>query len=311
LLALAVAGLAVALVTRGEGSTQRLVANSTIVSPIFPVTGLKFSGQLAAFKLKGSHASAAVTIDWGDGTAPIAGIVGPAIPDGSGTYTRSISGSHTYARAATFAVTAAVQAAPDERQTASNLAVVTNCFCVTALPKVSRSVDLGPVSGRVLVKPLGAPAFVPLTAPRAVPVGSELDATQGSLVVQAGTATAGKLAAGEFDGGVFQLLQPQTLRGLVELTLRAGSTAKCTTAKPSPRTPSSQVLSLLHASVNGSFRTRGRYSAGTVRGTEWTTAEQCNGTLTRVQRGVVDVKNLRTSSTVAVHAGQTYLARSR
>jgi hypothetical protein len=311
LLVLAVGGLIVSLVTRGGGVKQRVLTSAPVIAPIFPVTGLKFSGEIATFKVRGAHDAVAATIDWGDGTAPTPGTVGGAVAGATGVYTRTVSGSHTYARVATYAVNVTVKASPADSQSGDNLAVVTNCFCVARLPAFSRSVDLGPVSGHVRVKPAGSNAFEPLTAPREVPVGSQLDTTHGSVVVMAGTATAGKIVGGEFDGGVFQLLQPHTSGGLVQLNLQATNAANCPSGQASPTKLSAGVLALLHASVNGRFRTRGRYSAGTVRGTEWTTAEQCNGTLTRVQRGVVDVKNVRTGATVAVSAGESYLAKAR
>src|SRR5205807_4946903 len=127
--------------------------------------------------------------DWGDGTAPTPGTVGGAVAGANGVATRTVSGSHTYARAATFAVHVTVRASPADSQSGDNLAVVTNCFCVSRLPAFARSVDLGPVSGHVRVKLAGSNAFEALTAPREVPVGSQLDTTHGSVVVMAGTAT--------------------------------------------------------------------------------------------------------------------------
>ena len=43
----------------------------------------------------------------------------------------------------------------------------------------------------------------------------------------------------------------------------------------------------------GSFRTSGRYSAATVRGTRWLTEDRCDGTITRVVRGEVRGRRLR------------------
>ena len=60
----------------------------------------------------------------------------------------------------------------------------------------------------------------------------------------------------------------------------------------------------------GRFRTRGRYSIGGVRGTWWATEDRCDGTLTRVKRGVVSVRDLVRHRTVMVHAGESYLARA-
>jgi hypothetical protein len=70
------------------------------------------------------------------------------------------------------------------------------------------------------------------------------------------------------------------------------------------------VVRRLRGSANGRFRTRGRYSAATVRGTIWDTADRCDGTLTRVQRGVVDVRDFRARRNVTVRAGRSYLARA-
>ena len=41
----------------------------------------------------------------------------------------------------------------------------------------------------------------------------------------------------------------------------------------------------------GAFRTTGRYSAATVRGTIWLTQDTCTTTLTRVTQGVVEVRD--------------------
>jgi FHA domain len=315
LLVIAVAGLGAALATRGGGPSKAVINNSTLVHPLFPITDAKFTpadGEVATFQSSSARPAVSATIDWGDGTAPTPGTIGGPIASGNGTYTRAVFGSHKYTRVATFSVTVTITAANGDLDRASNLAVVTNCFCVARKPTFAHSVDLGPVSGRVFVRPPGGASFALLTAPREIPVGSQLDATRGSLVVKARTA-AGGFVGGVFDGGLFQILQSQILGGLVDLKVQGASTAGCPATNASQATQQKlggRVLGLLHANVNGSFRTEGKFSAATVRGTEWTTAEQCDGTLTRVQRGVVDVKDFRTGRTTVVPAGQTYLARS-
>ena len=47
-------------------------------------------------------------------------------------------------------------------------------------------------------------------------------------------------------------------------------------------------------------------SAATVRGTIWTVVDRCDGTLTRVTRGIVVVENLRTGRTKVVRAGEKW-----
>ena len=66
----------------------------------------------------------------------------------------------------------------------------------------------------------------------------------------------------------------------------------------------------LRGNARGRFRTRGRYSAATVRGTKWTVTDRCDNTLTKVTRGRVAVRDFRRKKTVIVRAGKSYLARA-
>ncbi|MGH3131683.1 MAG: hypothetical protein ACRDNX_12775, partial [Gaiellaceae bacterium] len=66
----------------------------------------------------------------------------------------------------------------------------------------------------------------------------------------------------------------------------------------------------LWGSGTGSFRTRGRHSAATVRGTTWLVEDRCDGTLTRVTSGSVLVNDFVKKRQVVVSAGKSYLAAS-
>ena len=61
----------------------------------------------------------------------------------------------------------------------------------------------------------------------------------------------------------------------------------------------------------GAFRTSGKYSSATVRGTKWLVQDSCAGTLTRVVRGSVTVRDNVRRKTVTVPAGKSYLAKPR
>ena len=67
----------------------------------------------------------------------------------------------------------------------------------------------------------------------------------------------------------------------------------------------------LFGNVNGRFRTRGRHSTATVRGTKWLTQDTCSGTLTVVSSGSVRVFDFGTHKTKVVKKGHRYLAHSR
>ena len=70
------------------------------------------------------------------------------------------------------------------------------------------------------------------------------------------------------------------------------------------------VLGRIGATAQGKYRTSGTYSAATVRGTQWEQLDRCDGTLTRVKRGVVIVRNFRQQRNIAVPPGKSYLARA-
>jgi hypothetical protein len=70
------------------------------------------------------------------------------------------------------------------------------------------------------------------------------------------------------------------------------------------------VLGSLWGNGKGKFRTNGKYSSATVRGTIWLTQDRCDGTLTTVRRGTVSVRDLKRRRTVTVKAGHSYLARA-
>jgi hypothetical protein len=95
------------------------------------------------------------------------------------------------------------------------------------------------------------------------------------------------------------------------------SRASPLTQRASPRAgearaaASRKTLQLLRASAKGKFRTRGRYSAATVRGTKRTIADRCDGTLTRDIVHSVTVSDFVRRRTVVLHAGQSYLAKAR
>jgi hypothetical protein len=159
--------------------------------------------------------------------------------------------------------------------------------------------------------------FVPLTEARQIPVGSTLDTTAGVARITTATSTAGKLQSGNFGAGIFKLLQSRKQKGLTELNLIDNHTAKqvCGSfgkkAQAAAKHLSGKVLGRLTGSDHGGrFTTKGQYSAATVRGTVWSMANQCDGTLTKVTRGAVVVRDFHRRKTITLFAGQSYLAKA-
>ena len=109
----------------------------------------------------------------------------------------------------------------------------------------------------------------------------------------------------QFRAGMFKVTQPGWVTSLaLNGPLRACG-ARSSAAARKPRTRR------LFGDGKGAFRTRGRYSAATVRGTRWLVQDSCAGTLTRVLRGRVAVRDAVKRKTVIVRAGKRYLARPR
>jgi hypothetical protein len=200
-------------------------------------------------------------------------------------------------------------------------------------PVLGKSVDVTPVSGTVLVAlPTTASAsladppeaalasankglkFLPLTEARQIPVGSTLEATAGVAMITTATSNKGKTQEGEFGAGIFKLLQNRKQKGLTELDIvdkhspkqECASVGKKATAAKSL---SGKALGRLNSSAHGKFTTRGDYSAATVRGTVWDVVNQCDGTLTKVVRGKVSVRDFHRRKTITLFTGQSYLAK--
>jgi hypothetical protein len=179
-----------------------------------------------------------------------------------------------------------------------------------APPELGQSVGVAAQGGSVLVRLPGATRAVALTDAASVPVGSILDTRKGTVTLS--SALPGDVSqSGTFHGGLFEVRQPAGAHGMTELVLRgplptcsAGAArAAAASARRPPRV-------LWGRDDHGRFRTRGSNSVATVRGTKWYVADRCDGTLTRVTRGSVAVRDLRRKRTVVVGAGHSYLAQA-
>jgi Tol biopolymer transport system component len=189
-------------------------------------------------------------------------------------------------------------------------------------PAVGKTANLDP-TGRVLLGVRrggrGASAaqkgvrFVALKEARQVPVGSFVNTRRGRIRLQTATKTAGKRQAGTFFGGLFQVLQSRRgkTKGLTSLKLTGSSFRRCTAGASGRARAAASIVRRLRARARGRFRTRGRHSAATVRGTTFTVEDHCDGTLTRVTSGVVPVRDFRRRRTITLRAGQSYFARAR
>ena len=187
-------------------------------------------------------------------------------------------------------------------------------------PVLGRTEEVKPIKGKIFVILNGT--LVPLSTTAGLTTGTVIDSLHGTLQLTTATGKGLATQTGTFGGAVFKVTQARSgpLKGLTTLTLvnnafqGAPSFASCTAQSAtagSAAAVSNKVLQLLHARDNhGKFRTRGRYAAATTRGTAWSMADRCDGTLTSVGRGSVTVNDLVRHKNVVVRAGHSYLAKA-
>lgn len=180
-------------------------------------------------------------------------------------------------------------------------------------PVRGKSVTVGVVSGKVRFKRRGSSHYEQLDGIEGIPVGSTVDATGGRVRLTSaaggGAAQAGRTQTAEFYKGSFVVQQGKG-SALTDLKLAGPSLASCH-FKPvrASAKRKKKPLRRLFGDGKGSFRTSGRHAAATVRGTRWLTQDTCAGTLVKVLRGRVSVRDFTRRRTVTVRQGKSYLAR--
>jgi hypothetical protein len=227
---------------------------------------------------------------------------------------------------------------PDGTARTADQAFTTKQLPAPPDPVVSRSVNVAPSGGHVLIKPprgkslhFGGRAtkiktgagFVPLTQARQIPAGSQIDARRGTLTLVSATGVRHKLQKAAFSGAIFSVSQTGagSQKGLTTMTLVEGAFPGAPSFATCPAHSSrdararaalsSKTLQLLHGKdKGGKFRSTGGHAAATARGTSWTVSDRCDGTLTTVQQGSVSVLDFTTHRTIVLHAGQSYLAKA-
>jgi streptogramin lyase len=211
-----------------------------------------------------------------------------------------------FTTATTVASTVDAQPTTQDRAT---LATQPPPMAAAVLPVVGKSLVADSVRGTVRVKAPGSANWTTLTAGGQLPFGTQIDTTKGRLTFETAL-PGGRTQVAEMWGGVSGMRQGSD--GMVDVYL-VGAPRSC--AKRAPRSAAvaknkKSVSKLVWVKdKHGRFRSHGKNSVATVRGTLWMTKETCAGTLTRVKEGAVAVRDLHLKRTVVVRAGHSYLAR--
>ncbi|MEA2494182.1 MAG: hypothetical protein QOJ29_2093 [Thermoleophilaceae bacterium] len=295
------------------------------------------AGQATTFQVTGSDFWGPLTysIDFGDGSSHATGRAFSGRPAGVLAKTLAQSVSHTYANAGDYTATISVT------DSAANTVATTRPVSVAAAPATppvtttqtpdppvvppitglpdpiaGLTVNIAPITPPVRVKLPGAKAFVPLTSPTQIRVGAIIDTTRGRVRMTIDNGHGGFDSA-DFYQGVFKILQTKSKNAFASLQLFGGSFKGCLRAPrvkiTTARKNQSPTRSVRHlwGEGTGSFRTVGRFSSATVRGTNWLTDDKCNGTLTRVKAGKVAVRDFVRKKTIVLRKGKKYFATAK
>lgn len=276
------------------------------------------SGATIQYTVNGANATAGSVVTGPDGSASI-----------------SLVGTN----AGSDFVTAFADLNGDGTQSSGEPAATAQVEWIAPIP--GSTVALTPVRGIVLVKlPAGASAraagfrgakarkaqsggFVPLAQVASVPVKSQVDVSKGEVKLTSAANLRGLVQQSNFYSGRFQVLQKASSRPVTELRMTGGSFRSCKVSKRSSAGGPDALAAAsrgkrvrrLWGNGKGRFRTRGRYSSATVRGTTWLVQDHCGGTLTRVARSPrtnrVVVRDFARKRNVTVRAGRSYFARPR
>ena len=182
----------------------------------------------------------------------------------------------------------------------------------TIPPDIGQSIVVRPVSGAVLGHPPDDPVFRRIVGTANLVSGWTFDVTKGRVALTTAANRRGDLQTTQAYEGFFTALQSQG-SPVTDLVLRSGNfDAICGSGGVDIARASASTKSVRHLWANGKgkFRTKGRFAAASIRGTEWQTDDRCDGTLITVKTGAVSVFDQVLRKTVVVTAGNRYLARA-
>jgi len=262
------------------------------------------SALLGGYATQTDHAT--VTATFLNAAGAPAGTVGlPTVaPTERGSVTALVARSASApVPAGTRGISVRIDAIRDEGS--YNDGYVDNVRLVLAGPAVfNKTVVVRVVSGKVRIRVPGSNQFVDLTGTEGIPLGSTVDTLSGVVELTSVPRAGGSPQSARFYEGVFKVTQTGSTTNLALTEALASCRSRGASAAADTKKKRH-----LWGDGKGKFRTTGKYSSATVRGTKWLVQDSCAGTLTRVVRGSVKVRDNVKHKTVTVAAGKSYLAK--
>ena len=278
--------------------------------------------------------------DFGDGTrAPNAGPAPTHVYTSPGTRTVTltvIDADGTSTGALWTGTRMLRNGGPSARASRSVTTATVPPFQPQPRPRLGRTVTVVAERGTILVRVPGSRRYVPIETLTEIPLGSIIDARKGRarITVEVDART-GRTETSVFYDWFFRILQTTGRKPITEARLVKGSFRNCAPKRArsasaslaavaaaagelravsaATRKRSKRKVRQLWGRGNGSFRTGGKRSSATVRGTWWLVLDRCDATITRVKVGRVDVRDFRLRKTIRLRAKTrrtTYLAKA-
>jgi hypothetical protein len=291
-------------------ATQEIGTQHVVTATAAALDGKVAAGQKLVYKVEGSNPTSGTVTTGSDGKATIAWVGGQVGSDTLTVFQDSNSNG--------------VRDASEQQNTAS-----VQWTGTVPPPTIGQSADAKVVAGKVKIKlPKGtslttakrlgfhsaAVKFQSLKSSAQIPIGSTLDTTKGTVQLltagsKASTSTGlSTYQTGQFKNGLFTLSQTRK-NPLVQLSMTGGNLRGCNTGLSRGGAARAKKRRLF-GNAHGHYRTRGRNSSATVRGTMWSMTDTCAGTLTSVSRGTVTVRDFRLRKNKTVKAGHHYFAKA-
>jgi Ca2+-binding RTX toxin-like protein len=237
---------------------------------------------------------------------------------GSDTLTGGDAGDVLRSRGASEADTINCGPGPDFVIAKANDVIASDCDRadrgVNQRPKRRDSALVTPVNGSLQMSPTGIVRRVPLQDKVVLPLRSIVDTVAGQVKV-ASAPTSRKIETATLEDGAFDITQSSAKNAITQFALKGGDFSVCPTpagrraSASAGKKSSTKTVRVLWANSKGKFRTKGRYASATVRGTKWQTVDRCDGTLIKVERGAVSVRDTVKKKIVVVKAGDSYVAK--
>jgi hypothetical protein len=173
-------------------------------------------------------------------------------------------------------------------------------------PVQDDSIVIRATAGTVLYQT--SAGFQTLSADKKIKLGTFIDARHGKVTVTSASDHRGSYQTGVYYGGKFKSRQRGTKRPVTEAYL-IGPVGPCGNAKGASASAKKKRRSRhLWGDSHGNFRTVGKSSSASTRGTKYLVKDTCAGTTTTVVRGKVLVRQFSDNTPHTVTAGHSYFA---